>query len=1015
MAAAALLLLAPMPLGVAATASPRALSDIAPGCTNLSGMWHGPHDPWVNISQDGAAVSTVAPWGTGSGTIAGYVVTMHDVNHNGEKGTHTIEVDASCSVWADAASDTWTRCAADPCEPFESPPAVSVTVDFSSCLRPAPGAPCRVAQQVGSGVLLSINETHPRDAVIESLGLRNHRGDFDNLEADFDRLRALGIGGSVQSVLSDLYFGRGMNYPPPSEAWPGDDGNWSDWADFVSRTVSAAPEGVALDIWNEPDGSTFWARSYQQYLEAWAHGVRAARAVRPNVTIVGPSISHFSTEWMGKFLNDCANLLVLPDVVSWHEWGDAGSEIPANVLATRAIIGSLGQHAAGRCSKVSINEMVPRQLNFHPGVHVSYFANLERAHVDSACHSCWPEPTKGEVCSANHFGPGVGDNCGQWGAQCKGGLTLDGLLTCDGKEQPRSVWWAYKAYGEVQGQLKTVQGDDRADGVAAVANDGTATLAIGMLASQNATLHLHLQNLPAEMLSSPSRTVSVSIASIENSGVAALAMPRVENRKVPLVQGNGTCTIVLNTTAGSVIFVAMGNSSATLVHQFARPPNRMSKTDDAASTVSVSLPRPAITWVSDPVRDGELVMLQAVHHDNLTKVLLTKLGEASPQVIQPTRIGQHSVFFVLPAEGSAHSSDSENSESLGKRYTVQLERGGDHMRSEVAQINQPEVWWFQGDLGNSSSPGGWLRVFGTSLYLSSSSSVTGSQDQANGPLAHLCPVAVSVLSPAANSNEAPAGCIVLPADGINASSFHARFRVPVSTPIGDYRLSISNAKGAVPTAVASFVYDQGALANASIVSIRAAPTIRAASMANVRRFSVLNFGATGRSYNDASSAVRAAIAAATEAIAVANSTIRAEVYFPRGRYILDVNKTGLLIPSNVVLVGESRHLASVYFQEYNTSTAPTYYLRGDGGPWGIQSLTMYVTGFFGSGQEARGGVISLAGTGAFLTDVRLHANSMAGLETVGTPNRGRVAYWGHFSLGILVSLANARNFEVSES
>ena len=24
----------------------------------------------------------------------------------------------------------------------------------------------------------------------------------------------------------------------------------------------------------------------------------------------------------------------------------------------------------------------------------------------------------------------------------------------------------------------------------------------------------------------------------------------------------------------------------------------------------------------------------------------------------------------------------------------------------------PEVWWWQGDAGNSSTPGGWLRVFG---------------------------------------------------------------------------------------------------------------------------------------------------------------------------------------------------------------------------------------------------------------------------------------------------------------
>ena len=80
--------------------------------------------------------------------------------------------------------------------------------------------------------------------------------------------------------------------------------------------------------------------------------------------------------------------------------------------------------------------------------------------------------------------------------------------------------------------------------------------------------------------------------------------------------------------------------------------------------------------------------------------------------------------------------------------------------------------------------------------------------------------------------------------------------------------------------------------------------------------SVLDYGATGRSYNDASSAVRAAVVAAAT---VANATHPAEVFFPRGRYILDVSKAGLIIPSNVVLVGEARHLASVYFQEYNTT------------------------------------------------------------------------------------------------
>ena len=35
-------------------------------------------------------------------------------------------------------------------------------------------------------------------------------------------------------------------------------------------------------------------------------------------------------------------------------------------------------------------------------------------------------------------------------------------------------------------------------------------------------------------------------------------------------------------------------------------------------------------------------------------------------------------------------------------------------------------------------------------------------------------------------------------------------------------------------------------------------------------------------------------------------------------------------------------------------------------------------------------MIAMAGTGTFLHDVRLHANSMAGLEEVGVPNRGKM-------------------------
>ena len=155
--------------------------------------------------------------------------------------------------------------------PLTAAPA-AVTVDLGRCLPqreagrarragaaaapsaavPQPAPQCRAARQVGSGVLLSINQSQPRPEVVAPLGLRNHRGDYDNLPGDYGRLRSMGMDGSVQSVLMDLYFGRGQNPPAVRDPWPGDGGNWTSWIAFVKETVAAAPEGVSFDIWNEP-------------------------------------------------------------------------------------------------------------------------------------------------------------------------------------------------------------------------------------------------------------------------------------------------------------------------------------------------------------------------------------------------------------------------------------------------------------------------------------------------------------------------------------------------------------------------------------------------------------------------------------------------------------------------------------------------------------------------------------------------------------------------------------------
>ena len=154
---------------------------------------------------------------------------------------------------------------------------------------------------------------------------------------------------------------------------------WCSWSrSLLHLEAPPLPHGAAIDVWNEPDGGFFWGRSYAQYFELWKRGVRTARATRPNVTVVGPSIAQFSTSWMQRFLDDCSNSSVLPDVVSWHEWGETGSEIPGDVASVRAMIKGIAQRHPGYSPSISLNEIVPKGLNFRPAVHTTYFANLVR-------------------------------------------------------------------------------------------------------------------------------------------------------------------------------------------------------------------------------------------------------------------------------------------------------------------------------------------------------------------------------------------------------------------------------------------------------------------------------------------------------------------------------------------------------------------------------------------------------------------------------------------------------------
>ena len=76
-------------------------------------------------------------------------------------------------------------------------------------------------------------------------------------------------------LLNDLWgFDSSQNSSAPA---PGDNGDWTSYDEFVQAIISDIKShdmqaGLVIDIWNEPEGSGFWGRSIQQWLDMWGRG-----------------------------------------------------------------------------------------------------------------------------------------------------------------------------------------------------------------------------------------------------------------------------------------------------------------------------------------------------------------------------------------------------------------------------------------------------------------------------------------------------------------------------------------------------------------------------------------------------------------------------------------------------------------------------------------------------------------------------------------------------------------------
>jgi len=256
---------------------------------------------------------------------------------------------------------------------------------------------------------------------------------------------------------------------------------------------------------------------------------------------------------------------------------------------------------------------------------------------------------------------------------------------------------------------------------------------------------------------------------------------------------------------------------------------------------------PQIVWASDPVRPGEALIVMG---EGFTSNSVVELGEpasaAAWTALNPVQASGQSLKVVVPG-------------TCPLSVWACRVREKDRV-SPVEALNEPVVWWWNGNGGDSATPGGWVRVFGKSLHFGGTSA--GVMLDAAGRSWTLKPR--------------------------TSTCYELTFDLPPTLPPGDYALRVHNGLGGAD-----------AWGAAGTVAVRLEPDWKR------ERFNVRDFGP-----KPAEALLAALRAAETNGGGV--------VYLPRGRYPV---KDTLKIPTNTVLRGESMALTSLYWPDFEKPPA----------------------------------------------------------------------------------------------
>lgn len=270
----------------------------------------------------------------------------------------------------------------------------------------------------------------------------------------------------IQLNLSDEW-----GYPSSASLYPGyNDTETAQWVSLIKNIITqvnttspapgVSPAGAAAyqwDVWNEPNYSAYFPQgNINQFYATWQAAYNTLRTYAPGAAIVGPSTGWDAT-WIENFLTWTAQNNCVPDVLSFHPFGDqnySGGEMAvqysSDINMLKTWIASWNQANPTtpiNITRFSINEYTNAPDEFNPGAAVWAMSDLENAKVDSAAHASWTDPAGVDPSGAN---------TAEFSNYSLDGLLIPSSSQTARDQQTRATWWAYDYYGAVTGELVQV-------------------------------------------------------------------------------------------------------------------------------------------------------------------------------------------------------------------------------------------------------------------------------------------------------------------------------------------------------------------------------------------------------------------------------------------------------------------------------------------------------------------------------------------------------------------------------